>query len=174
MQYIQYGNGGTRATVVPELHGREAHMWHSNFPLDRKHLPCGAALLPHWQPELKQSPAWSGLITHTRSILSITSIKKSNLEDDCNPRCICRGKMLASPTIILNPSVPRLKAASQLETHRWLWLGWNCRFHRPRQWRRRAGSSGIRRRKSNSWSSMCAAAVTHLGVVCVEYLRSGP
>ena len=55
------------------------------------HFPCETALLPHWQPELKQSPAWSGLITQSRSKLSTTNTKKSNFEGDCNPR-YTRGK----------------------------------------------------------------------------------
>ena len=62
-------------------------MWHSNFPLGRKHFPCEAALLPHCQPVLKQPPAWAGLITQARSTLTITFPKRQNLEGDCNPRC---------------------------------------------------------------------------------------
>ena len=83
-------------------------------------LPCETALLPHWQPELKQSPAWSGLITQSGSTLSITNTQKSSFEGDRNPRCTRGKKTLASPTIIVNPSVSRLKVAPQSEKHRQL------------------------------------------------------
>ena len=44
-------------------------------------------LLPHWQPVLKQPPAWSVLITQARSTLTITFPKRPNLEGNCYPRC---------------------------------------------------------------------------------------
>ena len=62
-------------------------------------------------PDVKQLPAWSGLIPQTRSKLSIIGTKKANLEGDCNPRCTRRKKIVGQSNYNSQFSVHRLKAA---------------------------------------------------------------